>query len=646
MVINRALFKLIDPSKKQITRGKAEREKVLRHYFESDRVTADVEDAVIKRPASQVRLIDNPNDSRLAINSFNKNPDEFYALNLASVKNKELDGLFVYTNLKRVGTLVACGDLVLRDDQYLCYKPVDLFPKYGYSVPPNELGREKGLKFLHIADLNEILEHHSHILVTFPNWPKSKDNYHQAVLKLDWYSNKSRIHHLQTPSVSSTRLSIPEDTVFSRFYLNDFSSILQAFELNKLYSESNCDNYLAMLKAYALLSSTVQVKFSSNQNEFIYSQILGTKSRNLTLRLGKNSVGKAENFVDFVNFDVRSLLLDTNKKEVSKLVCNNGHEFELKVAYLAILGQTVRFYLVLLPAFLAFHLQTFGFLTIANKAKSDDSLKNAFFVLNECQRNFPVHLIFCLGLTLLALLNKYIRLQTDFEVLTDQGVWTNGLVPLLFGISYGILSFLTFVFSIIFFLISFVASKIAKYFFRIQIFVFFTSFLIIVCGFSFASALGQCLIFYGEFISLACINPYFNNNPVKRSTVFTANLIRLFLLYLLIIVNMPSLLVWIKSTEFHGFKPAILVVGDPYLIVAMLSSLLHLIIYLKKNILPSQNAYKIKHEYLSAIILINAFVSVLYSCLNLHRLPYFILTHLFLMIFVDESVQDSKEKLE
>jgi hypothetical protein len=663
LVVNRALFKLVDNSTKQIMAERRQRELVLRHYFDNDNwlpIGKIETDTTLKHSSSQVLVVNDLHDPRLFINMFNKNPTGYYALSLASARTarqEEIDGLFVYTNLNRYGTLVVCTDLVLRDGDYLCYKPLDLYSKYGYSAPPNELGRDKGLKFIHVTNLTELAAY-THMLIQNPHWPKSKDNHYQAILKLDWYTSKARVHTLRLPALwSNTQIQVANDRTFNRYYLDDLGKIHQAYEFNKVYSASNCDSHLAKYKAYALLSSSAQVRFTS-ANEFVYSQILSTKSKNLTLKLTKNTADISKStFIDIINFDIRHLLLDTNKKDVNQLVCTNGHTFEVKPSFMQSLGQIVRFYLTLMPAFVAFHLQLFSFLNMTTNHSTDaKQYKKHFLILNACQTDFRRLLNFGLVLTLLGVLcTRIAKFQTDFDMLMDNGIWTDCLVPILYAISYGILSFATFIFSIIFFLLGIFLNRLANFVYNLRHFLFSVYFAIILCSGLFASAFVQCLVFYGELINLAC--DYMPQCSNKHNTAVTQSkyryaggFVRLFLLYLLIVINMPALLVWIKSVEIHGFKPSVQIIHDPCLTIAVLSSVIYLMGYLKRNLVVVKSLFRFEHAFLTKLILANAFISVMYSCFSLHRLPYFILTHLFLMLFADEMCTNddtgSKRKLE
>ena len=149
-----------------------------------------------------------------------------------------------------------------------------------------------------------------------------------------------------------------------------------------------------------------------------------------------------------------------------------------------------------------------------------------------------------------------------------------------------------------------------------------------IAGGIYSSALANVCIFYGEIIKLA----YFNNNnsSIKQT--------RLLLVYLLLVLNLPSVIVWSKSFVSNEIKPMFELKGDNGLLVACLNVTLYFINHFKLL-----NPLNIIHRFLLArLIMFNCLLTIIYSCVNLYRLQYFILVHLFLMSFYSVVVEKQK----
>lgn len=135
----------------------------------------------------------------------------------------------------------------------------------------------------------------------------------------------------------------------------------------------------------------------------------------------------------------------------------------------------------------------------------------------------------------------------------------------------------------------------------------------------------------------------------KKPCIFTNQLLflrylskqtRFFFLYILLILNLPMMIVWAKALSadggsISGFKPLYAMMGDSGHFVAAVSIFIYVIYSL------SERVYEIKANYfslnsilLALLVLVNSLATVLYSTLNVYRLQYFVLMHLFLMCFM------------
>ena len=145
----------------------------------------------------------------------------------------------------------------------------------------------------------------------------------------------------------------------------------------------------------------------------------------------------------------------------------------------------------------------------------------------------------------------------------------------------------------------------------------------------YASALTHCGLFYGEIIRLASENPVYS---FKRSNVqFCLEQSRLLMIYLLLILNIPSVIVWTKSLRSNELVPFFRIMPDCGFNVAITSVVLHQIRFFKNHF--NIKVFNVSSDFLGFCVLINSFVTVLYATVSLYRVQYFILVHLFLMTF-------------
>ena len=137
-------------------------------------------------------------------------------------------------------------------------------------------------------------------MIKYPLWKKSDVFYHQAVLKLDWYSSKERFQMFDTPRYSQWisfcfnrhKNSPTKTSIFYRFYLPKFKQTYQAFYFkqnhidNSQLDDQHCSKQLSKAKT-KLFSSPVQIRFTESSNQFFYSQITpaaaAAQETNLTL---------------------------------------------------------------------------------------------------------------------------------------------------------------------------------------------------------------------------------------------------------------------------------------------------------------------------------------------------------------------------
>lgn len=651
MSIDRALFNLIHPDTDQFTFDRTQRERVFKYHF--SRNFAQSNASTIRFDPETVKITRLEGRSSFQLNEFT---DE---RRLVWIKLDEMlseaDSLFLYTNLDQVNSFVACKQF----DDYECTESVDLMYKYGRSIPPYlENAKEQTLRTLNVNDLRKTLveQGYSTMLINIPQWPAklSVKNY-QLIIRLDWYRKEDRFKRIETGQIIVINDQSP---VFTRYYLPSLTSTWQAYNLNGVDSGS-CGQYLGSLFADAkqslkpLSSSCVMAQFYEpvsqiqvdNLNEqIVHSQAIQGKSKNLTLRLTLNHPDELLPYVDLLKFDVKHLVHVKSRR--SEAECHVNHRFRLEFNPTAALGQIVRFYIILIPAFIVVILQLYDF-WLLNLSEEQSSGLNSVYFLNMFNYSFGNHVKFSVLLTGLCYLVSFAG--TDYQQLTSERIYF-GLLPfVLYWFAYGVLNVVCLVQTSLNLILSYAINKIVLKCVPILASGAFSKFLfvahvIITCvmGF-FSSTLGLCSLFYAIVINLARHNPLHSSNNKQKLdySSFVAMQTRELLVYCLLILNLPGLIVWIKSTLIndagvhHQIRPMQYIMGDTGLPVAYASIVIYVAYYVNANLgnLLNEKYFSVNRKLLSFFIVVNALFSVFFSTINLYRLQYFICLHLILMFF-------------
>jgi hypothetical protein len=234
---------------------------------------------------------------------------------------------------------------------------------------------------------------------------------------------------------------------------------------------------------------------------------------------------------------------------------------------------------------------------------------------------------------------NFFKIGTDFEYLESiDEIFGLLIIPILYISSYVLVSLsIGLYFSLIFSIFRKVFSRIFQFIYRqmnkYKQLSLFNCIIIIASGL-YLPILSHIYVFYIELISLISSNKNTNKS-------FT----RVLMLYILVIIKIPALLVWIKEINSLNLdlNEIIKTVYDNNFLDFDLV-LINFIIYLLNwfNFFASSR----NNSVLKILILLNSCLTMLFSSLNLYRLPYFIFLHLFLMNLYRADDNDDKEKKE
>ena len=697
MAANRALFQIVDPKTDQIMESRADRERIFKYHFERDVAQEDLSSDNKILSADKLESLD-VSKIQFEYNDYNQ-LDHVYSINLKDVfKKDDFDSLFVYTNINEQGSFLLCKDFKSKSEkEYECSQFKDIMFEFGRSIPPyfESIHKESTLKTMNMVDLKKLATKENYAFLVFKIPILTLNKGHQKILKLDWYSQKQRFNLLDVPTLLDRKTTFGiNNVVFQRFYLPKFSNVLQAFNLKRILENQaqketkSCDQLLIKKinsKSAAnkpLSASTLMIQFyeptsqiqSKQMNEQIYhSQAIQSKTKDLLLRLSVNQYLEQETipFIDFVQFDVKHLVKNTpsNMDELNKNKCIDEHKLELEVNYMAILGQYIRFFMVFVPAFIVAILQFYDFLVVRigtnDMSRYNNDYKSNYMLMNRSNTYFAKHLLFSVLLTFISIvLNsgivknvftqaKISFISNDFILLEKESIWIPFLPFLFYWTAYAILSTASFFISLIYFVYSFILHRIILNIFGflksglVQNLLSVLHLIITICASVFVSSFAHCGIFYAELIRLAANNPRFTENAEKNAKNAHIHLraaksqTKMMLFYLVLVLNLPSILVWSKSVESQDVKPLNAISYDSGYLVAIIALIIYVIYVLKDKLNFLNQLFTLNSSLLSVLVWLNCLATVFYSSVNIYRLQYFILIHLFLMVF--SSLRDAEK---
>lgn len=336
---------------------------------------------------------------------------------------------------------------------------------------------------------------------------------------------------------------------------------------------------------------------------------------------------------------------------------------EVQISYQAILGQVIRFFFMFTPAFIVAVIQFFDYMTLKAKKGRDDESFKSYLYLHKLQTLLSYHFMHSLMINLIIFVlqsdgfnqivtvldpKREIVLFNDFEKIKAEGIFHPLLGFILYWCAFSVVSLASFFLSGIF---NFLSLLIQKFLFKILSFLranilhkFFAFVHLIVTMLMgvLATTLTHCGLFYGELIRLASENPVYSLE--SEHIYFCFEQTRLLMIYFLLVLNIPSVIVWTKSLNSNEIRPLFSFMPDSGTSVAVLSIILHQMNYFKRIL--HVKLFDLKDEGLAFMVLVNSILTILYSSVNMYRLQYFILMHLFLMNFnsMKTKAQDKPKK--
>jgi hypothetical protein len=645
LTTNRALFDLVDTKNTgQIIESRQVRESVLRFYFERGVASSE-------RPSGHLSFRDESlfaielveNIDVLSISLFlnaDRSREKLYLFNMNLVLGSfNFDSLFVYTNLNRRKSFVLCKSFF--DSE--CKGFMDLASEYGRLIPPYvETERHLTLMTINVVDFRKkvLADKYQYMLVGLP---KSDSSSKKLFFKFDFYLNEYRIDLNLNGKTSFQIKNTQSGLIFRRIYLPFLRHAWQSFDLNRhVDAENACDHYISMsLSKKPRAMSCLMVQFYEpvqldqveHLNEHVYhSQAIQTKSKNLTLRLTTESIGdtRLTPYIDLIQFELKHLLPAVEQKESTS---GSIYKIELLVNYSAMLGQFVRFYAPCLPAFLVFIVQAYHAISLLSASRPGETA-GRFFIMHTFNVSLKFHLSMSVLVATLIYILPGISFFDDIEELASARISFNFVIAFfLYWLACSILNLFACVLScLVFGLNSAIFNRIAssqgnraKSFTFPAIHLALT--LILGC---YVSTLALTSVFIFQFISLAQARSKHSSSHDDRHGLLYLEA-KLVLTFLLIIFNGPGLVVWVKMQyvdELLSLTRMSSVLSDIGLVAGVASVCIHFLdFFLHEKLYLVQSSQLFSHT-IRYFLVMNSFLTLVYSLSSFYRLQYFVLVHL------------------
>jgi hypothetical protein len=688
MAENRALFEIIDATTGQITEDRSIREKSFKYNFQGIS-SADSIEQNFPINSLNIRYL-NLSEIFFEHSGFIDSP-QYYVFNLIDIfEGDSFDSLFIYTNINEHNSIFLCKNLGKIKDEFFCQNSNDIMTSshkeiVNKIIPPYFEGnhREASLKTVNIINMKELIqrEKYSRLILKLPLFVKSKQK-HQLIVKFDWYKISERSKVVDLPNIIeySKSIEISSKTVFQRIHLPQLQHVLQAYTLTRLPKNGeSCDDYFtkkvqsnekplssspSMIQFHEPLKTSPFDQTKSLKHNIYHSQAIQSKSKDLVLFLSANHNKETLEvpYIDLIQFDLRHLVRNTpsNLNELNNLKCSIDYDLKIVTNYFGILGQYIRFYILFVPCYIVIILQIYDSLILSGKiSENEEKVGGDFFILNRSHTLFFSHLKYSLFITLGVfifqtdfvrkfLANNSLVLQTDFEILNNHSIWLTFVPFLLYWNAYALLSAATFFLSFLFITFSFIIDKVlCLTFLKWNISQKLLSILHLTCtGFiCFSSpSLAYCSIFYAEMIRLSVKNPKYSESKLSLSMYWLCQS-RLVLFYLILVLNLPSLIVWAKSLESPVVTSFYAHYNPLAITVACVTTFIYFMFYLKDSFILFERIFSLNNGILARLITINCCMTLFYSTVSVYRLQYFILIHLFLTL-LNSLAYDSKRKLK
>ncbi|XP_060063451.1 GPI inositol-deacylase-like [Ylistrum balloti] len=605
LATTRALFDIIDPKTSQVSTDKTLRMNVFRHHFLSHSGTLQY----TKQFQREITL-----------NSAIKWVEKTEKLwEFARAKVHKTHYIAVPIRRDGVDSLVAISDVLtkdwicackLKEGEKQCKKCTNLSDR-GQLVPPSNSGR----KVVHLA-LSELADM-THVILIVP------ESFDKVEVMVDLYNQGERHLAYRMPGFIDIMMTYPEsitksastltlynDTLFYSLTLQGIDTLLKAYRV--YLRPKNCIKQ----SSPELHTGSMMMFHVPWSNEDTYSFNRNDQVGSLALKL-QSGMPMNENDGDL---ELR-VYIDPS--------CT--YQLDFVAAPSDMLGQLVRFYGPLLPAYMVavLLLGLIQQLFIITRDGSCPSILDAIAANAQPFKLIPVVML-CLGLLQhpsIQEASRVVRLpELDILFLNNQGINLRFLPILLFFISVGLVNFQCFVITKVLAVVSTVAGVL---FTRLlgnmeslwrNVEIFLVGFAIVnsavIC-----SSLGILIIYFVIFIKLLTLK-YQSRGSVGELSRFHFYF-SVYLLWLwILVISVPVLITWAKNTKY-----SVLLYGDPNLVPATLGVIAVGTIILLDNPLPQRINYRMWYF----LIYGGAVVMLLYGTVSLFRVPYIIVFTLSLI---------------
>ncbi|XP_069125572.1 GPI inositol-deacylase-like [Argopecten irradians] len=605
LATTRALFDITDPVTSQITTDKALRMNVFRHHFLSNRgsltYTKALKREITLDPA--ITWVEKP--EKLWEFAIDKVPTTQYLA--VPIQREGVDSLVAISDVLTNNWICACK---LKKGMKQCKKCTNLSDR-GKLIPPRNSGR----KVVHLAlsELNDM----THVVLIVPQ------SFDKAEVMVDMYNQGERHLAYRMPGFIDIMMTYPEsitksastltlynDTLFYSLRLQGIDTLLKAYRVylrpKHCLKQSNPDIHTGSMMMFHVPWSNEDT-YSSNRNNEV-----GT----LALKLQSGIP------VDESDGDLE-LRVYTDPS------CT--YQLDFVAAPSDMLGQLVRFYGPLLPAYMVAIL-LMGLiqqLFIITRDGSCPSILDAIAANAQPFKLIPVVML-SMGILQLESVQPAIKAaglpELDVLFLISQGINLRFLPLLLFFLCQGLVNFECFFVSKVISMKSTLSSALfTRMFGNIEplwrkIEILLVSFAVVSSIFI-CSSLGILVIYVLLFIKLLKLKYQSRDSPAELSRFHF--FFSVFLLWLwMMIIGVPVLITWAKNIKY-----SILLNNDPNLVPASLGVLATGTILLLDN--PLQPRINYRAWYFG--IYGGAVVMLLYGTLSLFRVPYIIVFTLSLI---------------
>ncbi|KAK6171405.1 hypothetical protein SNE40_019600 [Patella caerulea] len=598
LVTTRSLFDIVDPKTKQITTDPDRRMAVFKHHYITNPGTPFTPEL-----SREITLDANiPWEEKIDTFWQFEQPQVVSSKYLAiPLVEDDENSLLVMANLTYADWICVC---TIAQGQNRCKTCTSLSDKV--RLLPSTHPNKKILRTL----MEDLGEKSSHVVILL------KPVKHRVSITVELYNSMQRHLIFTLPGIYDTIISYPvavmdasamlhvnNQTVFYSLHLSGMDSPLKAY--TALVNPRRCQKKEKEEEGNVL---SLNIPWS---NETVYTYSSYNKRSELDVKLQSGRPNE---------FDGGAVHLELY------LNPSCSYQLKLKLSTVDTLGQIIRFYGVLFPAaFVAILFMALGY--ILSVKTGDESVKPQDIVWNSCKPYMVVPVVSVIRVVLsvenIEEITHTLGLPLDdSHSLTDKSIWSPFLSTILYFLAFGTTYFqctlmyyfiatISKVFSKIF---SWVPKSVLSLGVLIQVVLGVTAILIsvMVCG-----TAGLFIIYF--LLIIKVLRAYHLSQQSKEDKPqFNFLFMLLLLLLWMMILNFPSMLVWVKNLRYSQRLSI-----DPSRIPCTVTAItIFIFISININFKSTLNLVFGSIFYLSAIII------MLYGLESIYRIPFIIATML------------------